>query len=153
MARGLETTEWQPRLAVPTLSNAMDVGDPSNFIRILEIFHHRFKDLQDVFSSCSISDDETKTTLKSVYQTSQYLLDPHGAVGFKALQDYLQKHTGKKGIVLETAHPVKFYDVVEPVIGKPVPVPESIRSQLNLEKKSTKINAEGDLLKEFLLSL
>lgn len=148
----MQTEKYEPKKAVATISNAMDVGNPSNFVRILEIFHHRFKDLQNVLSSCSISDDETKATLKSVYQTNQYLLDPHGAVGFFALQNYLQQHPGQKGIVLETAHPVKFYDVVEPVIGQAVPIPEAIQEQLKLEKKSTKIPADGDLLKAFLLA-
>ena len=131
----------------------MDVGNPSNFIRILEIFHHQFKALQNVLSSCSITDDETRATLKSVYQTNQYLLDPHGAVGFLALRNYLQEHPNQKGIVLETAHPVKFYDVVEPVIGQPVPIPEAIQRLLQLEKRSTIINADGESLKAFLWGL
>ena len=147
------TEKYEPKKAVSTISNAMDVGNPSNFIRILEIFHHRFKDLQNVLTSCSISDEETKATLKSVYQNNQYLLDPHGAVGFHALQNYLQKHPDQKGIVLETAHPVKFYDVVERVIGEAVTIPEAIQQQLQLETKSTKINADGDLLKVFLIGL
>ncbi|MEO6731690.1 MAG: threonine synthase [Ferruginibacter sp.] len=146
------TEKYEPKKSVATISNAMDVGNPSNFIRILEIFHHQFKDLQNVLSSCSISDDETKATLRSVYQTNNYLLDPHGAVGFLALQNYLQKHPDQKGIVLETAHPVKFYDVVEPVIGQPVAIPEAIRQQLELQKKSTKINPDSELLKAFLLA-
>jgi threonine synthase len=145
------TEKYEPKKAVATISNAMDVGNPSNFIRILELFHHEFKSLQNIFSSCSVSDDETKATLKSVYQSNQYLLDPHGAVGFLALQQYLAAHPNQKGIVLETAHPVKFYDVVEPVIGEPVPIPVTIQEQLKLEKKSTKIKADGELLKAFLL--
>jgi len=147
----MQTEKYEPKKSVATISNAMDVGNPSNFVRILEIFHHQFKDLQNVLSSCSISDDETKAVLKSVYQTNQYLLDPHGAVGFCALQHYLQKHPDQKGIVLETAHPVKFYDVVEPVIGEAVPIPEAIQQQLKLEKNSTKMPADGELLKAFLL--
>ncbi|MCW3092378.1 MAG: threonine synthase [Ferruginibacter sp.] len=149
----MQTERYEPKQSVATISNAMDVGNPSNFIRILEIFHHKFKDLQNVLSSCSISDDETRTTLKSVYHTKQYLLDPHGAVGFFALQNYIQQHPDQKGIVLETAHPVKFYDVVEPVIGEAVPIPATIREQMQLEKKSIQINADGDLLKAFLLEL
>ncbi len=149
----MRTQKYEPKKAVATISNAMDVGNPSNFVRILEMFHHEFKGLKNVLSSCSISDDETRVTLKLVFQTNHYLLDPHGAVGFRALQDYLKHHPGQKGIVLETAHPVKFYDVVEPVIGEPVPIPEAIRQQLKLEKKSTKINADAELLKAFLLGL
>jgi threonine synthase len=145
------TEKYEPKKAIATISNAMDVGNPSNFIRILELFHHEFKSLQNMFSSWSISDDETKATLKSVYQSNQYLLDPHGAVGFLALQQYLAAHPNQKGIVLETAHPVKFYDVVEPVIGDLVPIPAAIQEQLKLEKRSTKIKADGELLKAFLM--
>ena len=149
----MQTEKYEPKKAVATISNAMDVGNPSNFVRILEIFDNQFVNLKKVLSSCSITDDETKVTLKSVYQNNGYLLDPHGAVGYLALQRYLQQHPSQKGIVLETAHPVKFYDVVEPVIGEAVPIPATIQQQLSLEKKSTKINAEADLLKAFLYSL
>ena len=149
----MQTEKYEPKKAVATISNAMDVGNPSNFIRILEIFQHQFVNLKKVLSSCSISDLETKDTLQKVYQTERYLLDPHGAVGYLALQRYLQNNPVEKGIVLETAHPVKFYDVVEPVIGEVVPIPEPVQQQLLLEKKSTKIAAEVDLLKGFLLSL
>lgn len=147
------TEKYEPKKAVATISNAMDVGNPSNFIRILEIFHYQFKDLQNIFSSFSISDTETRDILKSVYKHHQYLLDPHGAVGYLALQRYLESFPGKKGIVLETAHPVKFYDVVEPVIGEKVTVPANIEGQLLLEKKSTKIAADAGELKSFLMSL
>jgi threonine synthase len=149
----METEKYEPKKAVATISNAMDVGNPSNFIRILEIFHHQFTSLQNVLSSCSITDAATKDTIQKVYQEEGYLLDPHGAVGFLALQQYLQKHPAEKGIVLETAHPVKFYDVVEPVIGQAVTIPASVQKQLLLEKKSTKITASADLLKAFLLSM
>ncbi len=108
---------------MPTLSNAMDVGDPSNFVRILELFHQEFKSLKNVMSSYSFSDEETKSILKEVYLEDKYLLDPHGAVGYGALKRYLQEHHQLKGIFLETAHPVKFYDVVEPVINQKVAMP------------------------------
>ena len=149
----METEKYEPKKAVATISNAMDVGNPSNFIRILEIFHHQFTSLQNVLSSCSITDAATKDTIQKVYQEEGYLLDPHGAVGFLALHQYLQNHPAEKGIVLETAHPVKFYDVVEPVIGQAVTKPASVQKQLLLEKKSTKITASADLLKAFLLSI
>jgi threonine synthase len=149
----MQTQKYEAKKAVATISNAMDVGNPSNFVRILEIFHQQFTDLKNVLSSCSISDEETKATLQKVYKAEGYLLDPHGAVGYLALRQYLQRNTAEKGIVLETAHPVKFYDVVEPVIGTAVPIPETVRQQLLLEKKSTKIAADVNLLKAFLLSL
>jgi threonine synthase len=149
----MQTEKFEPRKSRTTISNAMDVGNPSNFIRILEIFHHQFKNLQSIFSSESISDDETRDTMEKVYTKYKYMADPHGAVGFLALQRYLQQHPGEKGIVLETAHPVKFYDVVEPVLGEPVPVPESIKLQLLIEKKSIKIDTDPNSLKEFLLAM
>jgi threonine synthase len=149
----MQTQQYTPKDAVATISNAMDVGNPSNFIRILEIFQHQFADLENILSSCSISDEATKATLQLVYQKNNYLLDPHGAVGFLALEQYLQRHPDLKGIVLETAHPVKFYDVVEPVIGELVPIPDTIQHQLSLQKKSIKMEAKGELLKRFLLEL
>ncbi|MEO6548459.1 MAG: threonine synthase [Ferruginibacter sp.] len=149
----MQTEKYEPKESVATISNAMDVGNPSNFIRVLEIFHHKFKDLKGVLSSCSISDRETRAALRSVFENHEYLLDPHGAVGWVALENYLKEFPGKKGIILETAHPVKFYDVVEPIINRPVPIPAAIGGQMQLQKKSIKIDADGRLLKSFLLGL
>jgi threonine synthase len=147
------TENYQSKKAVATISNAMDVGDPSNFVRIMEIFQQQFTHLKNKVSSCSISDAVTKETLLSVFNEQHYLCDPHGAVAYKALQDYLLNNPNDKGMFLETAHPVKFYDVVEPIINQPVPIPESIKEQLKLEKKSTKIGVGADGLKSFLLKL
>ena len=147
------TENYQSKKAVATISNAMDVGDPSNFVRIMEIFQQQFSHLKNKVSSVSVSDAVTKETLLSVLNEQHYLCDPHGAVAYKALQDYLQSHPNDKGMFLETAHPVKFYDVVEPIINQAVPIPESIKVQLKLEKKSTKIGYDGNELKNFLLGL
>ncbi len=149
----MQTQQYEPKKAVATISNAMDVGNPSNFVRILEIFNNEFVNLEKVLSSVSINDDETRATIKSVYQKEKYLLDPHGAVGYLALQRYLQSNPNQKGIVLETAHPVKFYDVVEPVTGEAIPLPPSVASQVNAEKKSIKVNADVAMLKDFLYSM
>jgi threonine synthase len=149
----MKTQQYEPKKAVATISNAMDVGNPSNFVRILQIFNNEFVDLQKVLSSVSITDDETRSTIKSVYENQKYLLDPHGAVGYLALERFLQNNPLQKGIVLETAHPVKFYDVVEPVIGETIPLPASVAAQINAEKKSTMINADAALLKEFLYAI
>ena len=146
-----ETQEYQPKPAVATISNAMDVGNPSNFVRILEIFEKQFENLQQVVSSVSISDDETKTVLKEVYEQQNYLLDTHGAVAYAALQQYLANNEGDKGIILETAHPVKFYDVVEPIIGEKVLMPESVEYLLDKVKTSIVIDADYEKLKAFLL--
>ena len=149
----MQSQQYVPKNAVATISNAMDVGNPSNFIRILEIFHHQFTNLAAVFSSCSISEDFTKSTLQTIYKNYHYLLDPHGAVGFIALDQYLKSHPDQKGIVLETAHPVKFYDAVEPLIGELVPIPVSIQHQLTLQKNSIKMEAQSEMLNSFLLKL
>lgn len=149
----MQTQQYQPKKAVATISNAMDVGNPSNFVRILQIFNNEFVNLQKVLSSVSITDEETRATIKSVYGAQKYLLDPHGAVGYLALERYLVNNPLQKGIVLETAHPVKFYDVVEPVIGETIPLPASVAAQIHAEKKSTRINADGALLKDFLYAM
>ena len=148
----LKTEIFQAQTAVPTLSNAMDVGNPSNFIRILEIFHHQFPDLARNLSSYSISDEETIATIKEVYEQTSYISDPHGAVGYLSLKKFLQTHPGRKGIFLETAHPVKFPDAVEKAIGRKVESPSSISSIMKLEKKSLLMKANFESFKQFLLS-
>ncbi len=149
----LQTNNYTPKQAVATISNAMDVGNPSNFVRILEIFNKETDTLKNNLSAISISDEETKRTLKKVYETTHYLLDPHGAVGYHALEDYLKTHPTQKGIVIETAHPVKFFDVVEPIIDSPIKIPAAIKQQLGAEKKSLLIENNAEALKEFLLEI
>ncbi|MEJ7739936.1 MAG: threonine synthase [Chitinophagaceae bacterium] len=147
----LNTGDYTPKQAIATLSNAMDVANPSNFARILELFSHQFTSLKDVLSSYSISDAVTRETMKELYKRKGYLLDPHGAVAYSALGQYQQGYPGKKGIFLETAHPVKFYDVVEPVINEQVPMPDAIKGLLNQPKKSIRINVDYKELKNYLL--
>ncbi|MDP4213756.1 MAG: threonine synthase [Bacteroidota bacterium] len=147
----LKSGEYKPVKAKTTLSNAMDVGDPSNFVRVLELFNHQFEPLKQTMSSESISDEETAAIIRSVYAEHSYLMDPHGAVGYLALKRYLKDHAGDSGIFLETAHPVKFYDVVEPIIEKSIPVPETVKILLNRNKTQVKIAADYDSLKHFLL--
>ena len=103
-------------------------------------------------SSYSFSDEETKAILKDVFDKKHYLLDPHGAVGYGALKKYLQQHIELKGIFLETAHPVKFYDAVELIINKKVPMPAIVNDLLLLKKESVKMNANYEDLKEYLLA-
>ena len=154
----LQTGEYKVRTAIPTLSNAMDVGNPSNFVRILEIFHKELPSLKKVLSSQSITDKETRDTIRKLYTHFHYLPDPHGAVGYRALDNYLKAHPasssspGLAGIFLETAHPVKFYDTVEPVIGEKIPLPPSVAALLQRPKHSKKIKANYADLKDFLLA-
>ena len=143
---------YQSKKAVHTISNAMDVGDPSNFIRILQLFEHDFYSVKNILSSYSISDKETKETIEHVYSDYQYLLDPHGAVGYLALARYLEDHINQKGFFLETAHPVKFYDVVEPIIQQNVTLPVNVQPLLNKKKQSIQIQADNTQLKEYLLA-
>ncbi len=147
----LRTGNYVPKKSVATMSNAMDVGSPSNFVRILELFHKEFQSLKNVMSSYSFSDAETKDILKEVYLNNGYLLDPHGAVGYGALKKYLQDHSNAKGMFLETAHPVKFYDVVEPIVHQKVPMPPAINDLLLIKKESIKMKAGYPDLKDYLL--
>jgi threonine synthase len=140
---------YTPNPAVATISNAMDVADPSNFVRILEIFGSKMA-LSEQLHSESISDSETSATIARVHQTTGYLLDPHGAVGFLALERWIDKNPGQSGYILETAHPVKFPESVEAATGMVVPIPEHVRPLMQAEKKSTKIPASNEALKEFL---
>jgi threonine synthase len=148
----LETGNYNPAKSVATISNAMDVGDPSNFVRILQLFNQQFQSLKNVMSSYSFSDEETKAILKEVYLEKNYLLDPHGAVGYGALKKYLEQHPRLTGIFLETAHPVKFYDVVEPVTGEKVPMPAVVNDLLQLKKQSIKMDANYEGLRDYLLA-
>ena len=144
--------KYIPKQSVSTLSNAMDVGNPSNFVRVLEIFEQEFEMLKGKLSSYSISDEETKQTIAKVYEKYDYILDPHGAVGYVALAKYLQEHKGDKGFFLETAHPVKFPDAVESIIGNKIEVPKSVNYLLNKEKLSINISADYQQLKDYLLA-
>ena len=148
----LQTGSYQAKNSKPTLSNAMDVGNPSNFVRILEIFDKQLPSLKAIVSSVSISDEETIAAIRELYTRHHYLPDPHGAVGWLALNRYLADHPGAKGIFLETAHPVKFYDTVEPIIGQQIPLPPSVAALLGKQKQSKKIAARYSELKDFLLS-
>lgn len=148
--RFFQSQAFEAREAVATISNAMDVGNPSNFIRMMEIFKHRFDHLKNVVSSISISDEETIATIKQVFEEENYLLDPHGAVAYAALHIYLQQHKEQTGIVLETAHPIKFYNVIEPVIKQSVEIPDKIKAILNIDKKSILMKPEYKYLKEYL---
>ena len=150
----MQTAKYEPKQAIATVSNAMDVGNPSNFIRIIELFHQQFDSLKSMFSSVSISDEITVDTIKRVYKSHNYTLDPHGAVAFYALEQYL-KEEGKsleKGIILETAHPVKFPDTVEDAIGTEVAIPEEVKYLLDQQKQSILIEPSFEALKEWLMS-
>jgi threonine synthase len=148
----LRTAHYTPKKAIPTISNAMDVGAPSNFVRILEIFRNDHRKLTENISGYTVTDEETIQTISSVFKQYHYTLDPHGAVAYIALNDYLEAHPGNEGILLETAHPVKFPETVETATGERIAMPASAAALFNREKQRIKMNAEFQELKTFLLS-
>ncbi|MGJ8715591.1 MAG: threonine synthase [Maribacter stanieri] len=144
------TKEYNPKPSTATISNAMDVGDPSNFIRIRHLFKDDFEALKKNLSSYSFDDKNTKEALKEIYNISGYIADPHGAVGYLGLKKYQQQHPETYGIFLETAHPVKFLDIVEETLNEKLEIPAQIQKVMGKIKTSIKIsNYEG--LKDFLL--
>ncbi|MGE3465986.1 MAG: threonine synthase [Pyrinomonadaceae bacterium] len=149
--RFLKTSEYEPRPSTATLSNAMDVGSPSNFVRILELFGHEFLDLKEKLEAVSISDEATAATMREVFKTYGYSLDPHGAVGFRALADHQVEHPDSRGIFLETAHPVKF-DSVNEIIGDTGSVPETIQHLHSKQKRSIEISNDYHAVKDVLMS-
>ena len=139
---------FEPKPSIATISNAMDVGNPSNFIRILELFDNNLDQLKQSFSSYSFSDGETRQAMKSIFNESNYIADPHGAVGFLGLEKHNIKNH-EYGIFLETAHPVKFLDTVEETLKTSVIIPEQIKAVINKEKESIRVSNYQDL-KSFL---
>lgn len=147
--RFLENGNYEPKPSVATISNAMDVGNPSNFIRIQELYHNDLNEFEKDFSSYSFSDTETEITIKDIYNRTKYVAEPHGAVGYLGLKKEMQKQPNSIGVFLETAHPIKFLDIVEPLLDLQLPIPKQIESVLNKEKVSVKIKTYEEL-KDFL---
>jgi threonine synthase len=147
----LQTGIYKPVQAKPSLSNAMDVGDPSNFVRVLALFDAEIASLKEVMSSQSISDEETGAAIQALYRQLGYLADPHGAVGWLALSRWLDAHPGRQGIFLETAHPVKFPDTVEKFTGEEIKIPEAVKDLFHKKRYAQKIPADYSVFRERLL--
>ena len=147
--RFLENGNYDPKPSKATISNAMDVGNPSNFIRIQEMYNNDLEQFKKDFSSFSYTDAETLEAMKSIYSANGYIAEPHGAVGYLGLKNELKNHANAIGIFLETAHPIKFLDVVEPALNVKLPIPTQIESVLNKEKVNVKIKTYEEL-KAFL---
>jgi threonine synthase len=145
------TGKYNPKPSTATISNAMDVGDPSNFVRIRHLYQDNYEALKKNLSSYSFTDDETRKAILKIHRNNGYIADPHGAVGYLGLKKYLEDHPDSYGIFLETAHPVKFLDVVEETIGKSIEIPPQIKKVMDGEKKSIQIQNYGEL-KGFLLN-
>lgn len=148
----LSSGEYTPRPSLPTISNAMDVGNPSNFDRMAYLFDQRLESMRTMITGYSYSDEDTQQTMKDVYEQHDYLLDPHGAVGYLGLSGFLKDHPDHIGVFLETAHPAKFKEVVDEAVGTDIDIPEALRDALSKEKRAVGIEANYEELKNYLMS-
>ena len=147
----LQTGELIDKLSVSTLSNAMDVANPSNLVRVLELFGGKTDKLKTKMSAVSVSDEATSDTMRRVFNEFNNVLDPHAAVGFYALENYLKENPDEKGFFLATAHPAKF-DSVEEIVGTFGKTPDSIEDLFLRPKQSVEMPSNYEILKEILLS-
>lgn len=150
VTRYMTTGNYQPKASVQTISNAMDVGNPSNFVRVLELFKNDFSHLEKSLSSFSFDDEKTRAAIKAVFEETGYVMDPHGAVGYLGLKQFLKQNTDYQGVILETAHPVKFPETVEAVLDQKLQIPSAVQDLQHREKRSIGIK-DYTQLKSFLL--
>lgn len=141
---------YTPKASVQTIANAMDVGDPSNFARVLDLYEGKHEVIASLISGTAYSDAEIADAMKKCYEQTGYVLDPHGACGYLALKELL--HSGETGLFLETAHPAKFRDTVVGIIGKEIIIPERLQEFMNGEKKSLAMSSRFFDFKNYLLS-
>lgn len=146
----LQTSKYKPRPSVQTIANAMDVGDPSNFARVVDLYSHSLDEIKKDISGKWYPDKVIKEVVKNTYDKTNYLLDPHGACGYQALIENLEKD--EIGVFLETAHPAKFAETVEEIIKKPISIPDKLKDFMKGEKLSIGLSKEFDNFKNFLLN-
>lgn len=149
----LKSGVFLPRTSRQTISNAMDVGNPSNFVRMLDLYNQDGTRLSNDVAGFSFTDLETKAVMQSVFERSQYVMDPHGAVGYLGLKMFLQAHPDYTGVFLETAHPAKFMEVVEEAIHIKPEFPERLIKFLTGTKNSIPISAKFEEFKSLLPAL
>lgn len=145
----LRTGVYSPRPSIATIANAMDVGAPSNFARILDLYGNNHAAICADISGATYTDEQIADTVRTTWQQHHYLLDPHGACGFRALQEGLRE--GETGIFLETAHPAKFKDTVEHIIGQPVDIPDKLRAFMQGTRRSVPMSKDFSAFKDYLL--
>lgn len=146
----LKSGVYTPRPSVQSIANAMDVGDPSNFARVLDLYDNSHADIAAEISGCSYTDQQIAATLKETFESTGYLLDPHGACAYQALKDGLS--VDETGVFLETAHPAKFNETVEAIIGQSVAIPEKLHAFMKGEKKSIETDKSFESFKKILLA-
>ena len=148
----LESGIYSPEKTKPTISNAMDVSDPSNFVRIQKIFNNDIQKIKKIIKAYSFNDNQTREAIKDVYNRNNYLMDPHSAIGYLGIKSYLSNHSNNSsGIFLSTAHPIKFKEQVQKSIGKEIPMPSRLKGIMGKTKRSIEIKSYNDL-KDQLLS-
>lgn len=145
----LKTGEYKPRPSVATIANAMDVGDPSNFARILDLYEGSHDAIASEISGETYTDEQIRETVQKTYEETGYLLDPHGACGYRALAESLKP--GENGVFLETAHPAKFLQTVEDIIGMEVKIPEKLQAFMRGTKQSVPMSKDFASFKAYLL--
>lgn len=149
--RFMRSGVYAPKVTVPTISNAMDVSDPSNFVRVLQLFQNNRDLLSEKFTSYSYCDAATRGAMYDLHKEHGYTADPHGAIGYLGLKEYMKDHPDGYGVFLETAHPVKFLPAVEPVVGKISNLPTQIEGLMHREKEAISAQNYADL-KRYLIS-
>ena len=142
---------YSPKASIQTIANAMDVGDPSNFARILDLYKSSHAEICNHISGATYSDDEIAATMKKCYEQTGYVLDPHGACGYQALKDNLKE--GETGVFLETAHPAKFKEKVDAILSTDIEIPTRLADFMKGKKQSLEMAADFSAFKQFLLSV
>lgn len=145
----LQTGKYNPKASKQTIANAMDVGDPSNFARIYDLHHGNHQEIISYISGATYSDEQIRESMRQCFQENHYILDPHGACGYRALSEQLQE--GETGIFCETAHPAKFKDTVESVIGTTVDIPARLAAFMQGEKQSIPMSKDFPAFKQYLM--
>ena len=145
----LQTGKYQPKPSVQTIANAMDVGNPSNFARIYDLYDGNHHTISQLIAGFRFSDDEIRATIRDCFQQTGYVLDPHGACGYKALQLSLSEN--EHGVFCETAHPAKFKETVDAVLPTPIDIPERLARFMQGHKQTHPMNNSFDKFKAFLL--
>ncbi len=146
----LQTGKYEPKPSKQTLANAMDVGDPSNFARIYDLYGKSHERISSLISGATYTDDEIRQTMKQCYEETKYILDPHGACGYQALADGL--NPGEIGVFCETAHPAKFKEKVDDILGIDVAIPDRLAAFMKGEKQSVPMTKDFADFKKYLLS-
>ena len=146
----LQTGIYTPQPSIQTIANAMDVGDPSNFARIYDLYGKDWKAIRSDISGATYTDEQIADTMRQVFKTTGYVCDPHGACGFRALSERLRD--GETGVFLETAHPAKFKQTVDNILGSDIEIPAKLQAFMNGKKQSVAMSSDFKAFKQFLLS-